>query len=75
MEFKALSEFIYVGCKETKKGNGFYIVLVDEKKYDKYGFYSRKKFDFEKGQKVVPILEVYCFSGETRIRLKDLEGV
>lgn len=74
MELRGLNECIFVRCLESKKGNGFYVEVADED-FDKYRFYSRKKFDFEKGQKVVPILEVYSFSGLIRIRIKDLEVV
>lgn len=72
MELRGLSECIFVRCIERKKG-GFYIEIVDSE-YNKYRFYSRKKFDLEKGQKVIPILEVYSFEGKIRLRLKDLEG-
>jgi len=74
MQFKALNEFIFSRCKESNKGNGFYIEVVDVD-YNKYTFYSRKKFDLEKGQKVVPILDVYSFAGTIRFRIEDLEVV
>jgi len=74
MKFKALNEYIFIKCRESNKGNGFYVEIVDVD-YNKYTFYSRKKFDLEKGQKVVPILEVYSFAGVIRFRIEDLEVV
>jgi len=72
MEFRGINEFIFVKCLQSKKGTGFYVEVADED-FNKYCFYSRKKFDLKKGQKVVPILDVYSYLGEIRFRIKDLE--
>lgn len=69
---KGVKSLVYLGLRHSKNGNGCYVTLADDENYVRYTFFSKKRYGFEKGDKVVPVVELYYFDGRVNFRLVDL---
>lgn len=72
---KGVKSLVYLGSRQGKNGNGCYVTLADDENYVRYTFYSKKRYDLDKGIKVIPYLDIYHFDGKLSFRLSDLEVV
>lgn len=75
MLLKGLKSLVYLGCRQSSKGSGYYVTVADDENYVRYTFYSKKRYDFDKGVKVLLVLDLYHFDGKLQFRIDSLEVV